>query len=288
LDRGYMAILPGIGGNEMKSTLYIFGMGWPEKKEQVDRLFEQIGREDLKKHYYIIAPASENRVIPSAEYRLTFLGDDITLEQIVDALEGLDIQYRIDRHYTREELHQAELLSLIVTGTVGNRKNNPYDETEMCRYCKRPRIQIDDIVIDKKLMGRKDIAATYELEIVITERLAKLFERAKFTGYTLRPVHHYSRRLKEEPTLYQLVPTHTLPAVASPPTRVRACPLCGRPILNPFTEIFYHQEDLQRTGIHDFNLAWEGWPVIITQPVYRLLVEHRIRKFKVEIIRILD
>ncbi len=283
-----MAILPGIGGNEMKVTLYIFGMGWPEKKEKVERLFEQVGRGDLKRYYHLVAPASENRIIPSAEYRPTFFGDDPALKQIVDALEELDIQYRIDRHYTRDELYKAELLSLIVTGTVGNRKNNPYDETKMCRYCRRPRIQIDDIVIDKKLMGRKDIAATYELEIIITERLASLFEEAKFTGYTLRPVHHYSRRLKKEPILYQLVPTYTLPSAASPPTRVRVCPVCGKPILNPFTEIFYHQEDLQRTDIRDFNVAWEGWPVIINQRVYRLLVEHKIRKFKVEIMHILD
>ncbi len=271
----------------MKSTLYIFGMGWSEKKEKVDRLFEQMGRADLKKYYYLTAPISEGRLIPSAEYRLTFSQDDLTLERIIDALEKLGIQYRIERRYTKEELHRAQLLSLIVTGTVGNRKNNPYDESKMCRYCRRPRIQIDNIVIDKKLMRKKDIASTYELEIVISERLAELFEQSKFTGYTLRPVHHYSKRLKEEPVLYQLVPTHTLPSVAIPPTRVRVCPACGKPILNPFAEIFYHQSDLKRTGIRDFNLAREGWPVIITQPVYRLLVKHNIKKFKVEIIRIL-
>jgi len=272
----------------MKTILYVFGMGWEEKKALVDRLLEDLGRADLKQHYHLIAPSSETRVVPSAQYRLPFSQDDPTLDRLIDALKEAKIQYRPERQYTRQELLQAELLELMVTGVAGEVKNDQYDMSQMCRYCRHPRVQVADLVIDKRLMGQKDIAATYGYEIVITQRLAQLFQKAEFSGYELRPVHHHSKRLTSEPVLYQLVPTHVLPLMAAPPTRVKPCPVCGKPLHDTFSEIFYHRRDLEQAGLEDFNLAQERWLIAITQRVYRLLLEHKVKKFKVEVIRIMD
>jgi hypothetical protein len=271
----------------MKTTLYVFGMGWEEKKALVDRLLEDLGRTDAKQHYHLIAPTSETRLVPSAEYRLPFLQDDPTLDRLIDALEQAKIRYRPERRYTRQELLEAELLELMVTGVVGEVKNERYDMSQMCRYCRHPRVQVADLIIDKGLMGKKDIAATYGYEVVITERVAQLLQEAGFSGYELRPVHHHSTRLRAERVLHQLVPTHVLPLMASPPTRVEPCPVCGKPLHDTFSEIFYPRRDLEQTGIKDFNQAQERWLVAISQRVYRLLLEQKIRKFKVEVIRIL-
>ncbi len=272
----------------MKTILYVFGMGWEEKKALVDRLLEDLGRADLKQHYHLVAPPSETRLVASAQYRLPFSQDDPALDRLVNALEQAGIQYRPERRYTRKELLQAELLYLSVTGVVGERKNDPYDRSQMCPRCWLPRVQVADLVIDKRQMGKKDIAATYTYEVVITERLASLFHEAGLTGYELRPVHHYTSRPEREPVLYQLIPTHILPPMAVPPTRVSPCSRCGRPLLKLFAEIFYKRTDLKRAGFQDFNLTQEGWRLIITQRVYRLLREHKVRKFRVEVVRILE
>ena len=138
---------------------------------------------------------------------------------------------RPERHYTRKELLQGELLYLSVTGVLGERKNDPYDHSRMCSRCGLPRVQVADMVIDKRQMGKKDIAATYTYKVVISEKLANLFHEAGLTGYELRPVHHYTSRPGNGPALYQLIPTHTLPPMTVPPTRVDPCSGSGKPLL---------------------------------------------------------
>lgn len=271
----------------MKSLLYVFDMDRPEKKAEVDRLLRELGWADLERFY-----VSEAGIIPTAEYRLLFPQDDPALDRLIDGLKEAEILYRLDRCYTRRELLQAELLELQVTGVLGEVKNEPFAESPGCRYCGHyrywPRTQVADLVVDKRLMGKKDIAATYGMEIVVTERVARLFEEARLTGYQLRPVQHHSTRLHPEPVLYQVIPTNLLPPMASPPTRVKPCPVCGQPLHDGWSQIFYRRSDLERAGVKDFNRAQERYLMAISQRVYRLLSEHRLRKFRVDVIRILD
>jgi hypothetical protein len=276
----------------MKTILHIFDMELEEKRAKVDQILEKFKRPELKQYLYTIAPPGGLRPLPVINYQLPFSQDDPTLERLIDALKQAGIQYRPERQYTRQELLQAELLELMVTGVVGEVKDDQYDRSTACRYCGHYRgsshfVQVADLVIDKRLMGQKDIAATYGYEIVITEHLAQLFQEAGFSGYELRAVYHHSKRLTSEPVLYQLMPTHVLPPMAVPPTRVKPCPVCGKPLHDTYSEIFYHRRDLEQTGLKDFNLAQERWLIAITQRVYRLLLEHKVKKFKVEVIRIM-
>jgi hypothetical protein len=272
----------------MKTILHIFDMELEERKAKADYILDRIGRPELKQYLYTIAPPGGLRPLPIIQYRLPLAQDDPTLDRLIDSLEQAKIRYRPERRYSRQELLEAELLELMVTGVVGEVKNERHDMTQMCRYCRHPRVQVADLIINKRLMGKKDIAATYGYEIVITERLAQLLQEAGFSGYELRSVHHHSTRLRAEPVLYQLVPTQGLPLMASPPTRGKPCPVCGKPLHDTFSEIFYRRGDLEQTGMKDFNLAQERWLVAITQPVYRLLLEHKTKKLKVEVVRILD
>lgn len=278
----------------MKTIVYVFGMDFEEKKQYVDKVLEKIRRPDLKTSLHAFErefppPYGKKRF---AEYRFFFEEGDATLDTLIEELhENVHLSVRMDRVYTRQELLAAELLHLMITGTVGEGRDHygtRFDWSQACRGCWSGLVQTGDLIIDKAKMGKKDIAKTYTSEVVISERLTQLIQEAQLKGYELRPVRHRSNRLRDEPILYQLIVTHTLPPVA-PSTQVRTCSDCGRSGLELFTEIYYRRQDLEKTGVKDFNqtMEWYHW-IIVSQKVYRLFLEHKIRNFEVEVVRILD
>jgi len=278
----------------MKTIVYVFGMDFEEKKQYVDQVLEKIRRPDLKTslHEFEREFPPPYGKIRFAEYRFLFEEGDLTLDSLIKELrENVHLSVRIDRLYTRQELLAAELLHLMITGTVAEGMDHygtRFDWSQACRRCWSSLVQMSDLIIDKAKMGKKDIATTYTSEVVISERLARLIQEAQLKGYELRPVRHRSNRLRDEPVLYQLFVTHALSPVA-PPTQVRTCSDCGRPGLELFTEIYYRRQDLEKTGVKDFNqtMEWRHW-IIVSQKVYRLFLEQKIRNFEVEIVRILD
>lgn len=217
------------------------------------------------------------------------------------------------KQYSHKELLEAELLLLIITGTVGeggDTYGTKFDPARICSHCGTGFVQISDLVIDKGQMGKKDLAATFEGEVVLSERVDRLLGEQPLTGYELWPVRHNAgRKWEKEPSLYQLITTHTLPPMTSPPTEFtktpQYCPHCGRNGLYLRTErywdkikyrlesdIYYSRRGLE---IADFNQTYEhfgqGWPVreiLISARVYRLLLKHKVRNYKIEPVYIID
>jgi hypothetical protein len=216
---------------------------------------------------------------------------------------------RIWRYYTPSEMQAAPLLRWRLTNQAieddyydlheDGYQGGPKASHRRCGSCRAELEQVRDLVVNKRKMGRRALSLTYSFEIILSEQLAQHFQEAGLTGFTLRPVQHYRKPYPNEPVLYQLVVTHTLPPMASPPTEfegVQHCSTCGTTTrflkhthfwgqiqYYEETDIYYHPEAL--TDAQDFNRTAElfgelpdGHPlVLISQRVYRLLREQEVK-----------
>jgi|GEM_PF-6900546 len=220
---------------------------------------------------------------------------------------------RIWRYYTLSELQAAPLLTWRLTNQAieddyydlheDGYQGGPKSSHRRCGACRAQLEQVRDLALNKSKMGRRELSLTYSFEIILSEHLAQCFREAGLTGFALRPVQHYRKPYANEPVLYQLVVTHTLPPMASPPTefeRVQQCSVCGtttRYLKHTHfwgqiqyyedTDMYYLPEVLG--DMQDFNRTAElfgdlpdGHPlVLISQRVYRLLREQRVKGWEV-------
>ncbi|WP_376788423.1 hypothetical protein [Thermoflexus sp.] len=217
------------------------------------------------------------------------------------------------RYYTPSELEAAPLLIWRLTNQAieddyydlhkDGYQGGPQASHRRCPACRAELEQVRDLMVNARKMGKRDLSLTYSFEIILSPRLAHWLQEAKFTGFTLRPVWHYTRPHEGEPPLYQLVVTHTLPPMASPPTQfeeVKHCAECGTTTrylkhTHYWGEIRYYEEtDVYYTpevleNAQDFNRTAElfgdlpnGHPlVLISQRVYRFLREHKVKGWEV-------
>jgi len=285
----------------------VFSLGWslaspPDKqaqeKAQVATLLREIGREKLynpEKNWYPVGVEVSSRAFEI----LIKIAQESDLVRLI----------RIERVYSSEELQAAPLLEWGPTNQaieddyydlkVDGYQGGPQASHRRCPACRAELEQVRDLLVDTRLMGQRDLSLTYSFEVILSARLARMLQEAGFTGFTLRPVWDYRKPYQGEPKLYQLVVTNVLPPMASPPTefeQAQRCEVCGtqtqylkhthfwgRIQYYEETHIYYPQEVLQRAA--DFNATYErigglpdGHPlVIISQRVYRWLVENRIR-----------
>ena len=211
--------------------------------------------------------------------------------------------------YSRQELQAAPLLEWRLTNQAieddyydlkeDGYQGGPQASHRRCPACRAELEQVRDLLVDTRLMGKRDLSLTYSFEIILSARLARMLQEAGFTGFTLRPVWDYRKPYQGEPQLYQLVVTNVLPPMASPPTEFeqeQRCEVCGtesrflkhthfwgRIQYYEETDIYYAREVLEQAT--DFNITSERFGVlsashplvIISQRVYRWLKEQGIK-----------
>lgn len=216
---------------------------------------------------------------------------------------------RVERIYTDQELSSAPLLEWGPTNQAieddyydlkeDGYQGGPQASHRRCPACRAELEQVRDLWVDTRLMGKRDLSLTYSFEVILSARLARMLQEAGFTGFALRPVWDYRKPYQGEPKLYQLVVTHVLPPMASPPTEFEGeqrCEVCGtktqylkhthfwgRIKYYEETDIYYTHEVLEKAW--DFNATHErigglpdGHPlVLISQRVYRWLKEQGIK-----------
>jgi hypothetical protein len=216
---------------------------------------------------------------------------------------------RVERRYSDYELSSAPLLEWWPTNQAieddyydlkeDGYQGGPQASHRRCPACRAELEQVRDLLVDTRLMGKRDLSLTYSFEIILSARLARMLQEAGFTGFTLRPVWDYRKPYQGEPKLYQLVVTNVLPPMASPPTEFeqeQRCEVCGtqtqylkhthfwgRIQYYEETDIYYAREVLEQAA--DFNATYErigglpdGHPlVLISQRVYRWLKEQGIK-----------
>ena len=218
---------------------------------------------------------------------------------------------REEHRYTRKELLNAELLewwpTTVAAAEGGETYGTPF---EKCPKCGPALEQKGELIINKSKIGKKDIASTYEGQIILTEGVARMLEDRELNGFELWPVHHYKRPYNNEPTLYQLMVTHVLPPMASPPTEFkrevlvyeRDCPehglfvkhhrYCGPIRYRTPGYVYYSRKGLELCDFNRskeiFGLCWPTPSYIINPRVCRLLVDQKVHNWAVGPVYLVD
>jgi hypothetical protein len=126
----------------------------------------------------------------------------------------------IHRTYTPVEYEKAELFLLCHIATfepAGEECGTQYDESSACPSCKSGAKQVSPLFLDwKRIPKSKDIARTIAGEIVVSKRMAELFERHSITGAKFGPVCHRPATSAESKDWFQLLVTSCEAEVAAP------------------------------------------------------------------------
>lgn len=292
------------------------GFSWGHEYGQTPKTPEQLKR-DMRRVQEILERIGYGHAFDPKRFYYDFHNVEVGSELFNVLIEELQKDphlarpgsISIETRYTRKELESAELL---IWGPTNQAIEDDYydfyaegeqhrDLYKRCSACDTRVEQIREIIVNKTLMGKRDISLTYSDEVILAERVGRLLQECRLTGFELWPVHHFKKPYKGEPTLYQLKVTHVLPPMASPPTEFEHfhdCAVCGR--RSQFlkhthwwgkikyyedTDVYYPRSVLE--VIKDFNhtAEWFGEQrvmsrmILITQHVYRLLREYKVKNW---------
>ena len=157
---------------------------------------------------YGIQPADREILRRKGHLRVPIEKTDPRLEQIVADLRKIDVDP--GRMYAPAfdpwELEQAELVRMRVEGFCGD---------AFGWWVQRLGLPPGSRVMDKREMGKQDIAKTYaHNEFVISERVREMLEMERFTGWVAEPIQHRDPKRDRFPPLYLFTSSHELPPLA--------------------------------------------------------------------------
>lgn len=252
---------------------------------------------DKVKSYAVKAKVIED-MLPIIIYEDTE-GFAILMEEIKK--NNLNYTFAEGREYTKEEIEAAEYFTMEIIypwerdGITADDFGTKYEDSYSCSACKGGKKQVSDLIINKKKMGKYDIA-TIQPEIIVNERLYNLILENNLLGCQFRPVKDYKG--KDELVLYQLVITNILPPMCD---KIRLliekgvyCKECKRNGVFLRSEAIYNRESLK--GAQDFNLTNEYFGmnlycqrfVIVSSKVYKLFNKNKIKRVAFEPVRIIE
>jgi hypothetical protein len=211
------------------------------------------------------------------------------------------------RTYEPSELQQAATLHLLITEYIdacGEDYGTVYDDSQACPRCGLGRKQISPLRLDiGKIPKKVDLATTIARgdELLVSQRLAELIRDSGVTGCRLDPVEHAGRMA--DANWYQLVVSVPV-GITVAATRFgkdffrdddvspeSICTEHGLLGLNLLSEVFVDRNSIEAADIvKTFNrygirsgCVQPSAILLISQRFYRLMEEHRIRGFKVEV-----
>jgi hypothetical protein len=133
----------------------------------------------------------------------------------------------IHRRYTADDVGQAKLFLLCRIATfepTGEECGTRYDESSACPNCKSGAKQVSPLFLDwKRIPKNKDIARTIAGEIVVSKRVADLFDRHSITGAKFGPVFYRPASSAESKDWFQLL-TESCEAEVTAPTKAGTNP----------------------------------------------------------------
>ena len=179
---------------------------------------------------------------------------------------------------------------------------------QYCSACRAPLAQRRDLILKPSDMGKKDVSLTYSFDVILSERMAHLLQDWGVSGFDLRPVQNHGK--SDKPVLYQLQVTNVLPSMAAPPTEfeaVRHCEVCGSTSrflkhTHQWGEITYYEDTdvcyprsvLEVAQDLNYTAEWFGElpamkpTIIISQRLYRLLREHKVKHWDATPVYLVD
>lgn len=303
----------------MKRIAHI-GLWWDLRKPTGELVTDKMRTADILKRMGMESLFHPERHYYDLDLEIGSRALNILLDELQESPHLASRHIRVEHRYTRQELEAVDLLVWSPTNQAieddyydlheDGYQGGPCASHTRCRVCRAELQQVRDLAVNKALVRGKDVSLTYSFEVILSERVARLFEEQGLTGFGRRPVRHYKKPYKGEPTLYQLVVTNVLPPMAAPPTEFEQfhhCDACGRTTqylkhthwwgkiqYYEDTDVYYPRSVLDVTK--DLNHTTEyfgdlpvGHPyVIITQRVYRLLREHKVKNWAAEPVYLID
>jgi hypothetical protein len=212
----------------------------------------------------------------------------------------------VERHYTPRELRAAEYLMVEFWPffrPTGEECGTRYDESTACSYCGAGDRQVNELHLELRRIPRsRELALTMGGEYVVSSRFAELLRQHRITGYELRPV--VSKGGRPTSDHHQLVIPSAMAEIV-PPTRAGGsylapepdssrCPdghVLGHRLLSPLHVsrdslgeldwVFTRQRFGSRQGL------FRPYPLmIVTQRLYRLLAEQKVRHLHAEVVHL--
>jgi len=252
---------------------------------------------DKVKSYAVKAKVIED-MLPVIIYQDTE-GFTILMEEIMR--NNLKYTFAEGREYTKEEIEAAEFFAMEIIypwerdGITADEYGTKYEDSNSCNLCKGGKKQVSHLIINKKKMGKYDIA-TIQPEIIVNERLHYLILENNLLGCEFGPVKDYKGR--EELVLYQLVIKNILPPM-SDKIRIELdegvyCKECKRNGVYLRSEAIYERESLKEA--HDFNLTHEYFGTnayckqfaVVSSKVYELFNKNKIKRVAFEPVKIIE
>jgi hypothetical protein len=238
-------------------------------------------------------------------------------DPLVEKLRALEAEYRaqgttlfsmceVSRHYTPRELRAAEFLLVEFWPffrPTGEECGTLYDESTACSFCGAGGRQVNALHLElRRIPKSRDLALTMGGEYVISSQLAEVLRQHRITGYELRPI--VSKGGRPGSDHHQLVIPSAIAEIV-PPTRAgrtylapepdpNRCPeghILGHRLLSPLhlsrnslgelDWVFTRQRFGSRQGL------FRPYPLmIVTQRLYRLLAEQKVRCLHAEVVHL--
>ncbi len=214
-------------------------------------------------------------------YEVRLRRGDSELGELLSTLDRLGLEHQCleERTFRPRELAEAPALHLTpiehqeVTSSRGAFQGS-------CGDCGRGGEQIDDLVLNPTLPSAPGLTLTSEGQILVDESLATALIKDRISGCLLRRTRDSSGRIQP---LFQVLPTHAMPPVRVPPTRLEhhpdsGCRRCGRGSLALASLLYF---DVEESSLADLNLCREvretagpSSGFVVSQRLFRLLLDH--------------
>lgn len=209
--------------------------------------------------------------------------DSQSFQVLMDTIkrEGLKYSYSEGREYTKEEISQATYFDVELRNLLekDSRKLEEYGtqyEDVGCAGCGLGRIPLNNLIIDKKKLGKYHIA-TLKPELIVSEQFRTIVIENGLTGCEFSEVKDYKNR--DLPNFYRLICTSILPAMNAIEINIEysnthKCNVCGDVGKILRSEAVYDLAALEHA--YDFNLSLEYFG-LASHRARRLIVSAKVR-----------
>jgi len=217
--------------------------------------------------------------------------------------------WNIQRSYSKKELESAELLLVKIAKTfepAGLECGTVYTTQNACEFCGTGIHQISELILDLNTVPKYvDIARTISNEIIISQELVNFFTYNNVTGYKFMPVFHKTPNYRKK-NWFQLVNLSFV--TVSPEIKTGNDPFdededneyrckIGHTVgLNLLSELSIQRDswdgnDIVATkelfGVNRGLLRTYSL-LMVSQRLYRLLMEGKFKGFTVEVVKVVS
>ncbi|MTI46679.1 MAG: hypothetical protein FH761_02465 [Firmicutes bacterium] len=238
-------------------------------------------------------PENPTQRISDVHYDFVLEYQSDKYKRFMDIMENLQLKdmilYRLDFKFTKKEVSQSPLLYMATHFDFyatnikhPSKYGTKYEKVFICPKCGSVEFkQISKLYWNTTQMKKKlfleipDDRYTGGYAIIITEKLAKIFKKQQFTGYSLEPVIHVGNKNKEK-KCFQMMINNVMPPFSQKMPYIlydEDCTECQE-----FGKIKFppHYDKSTLDKAKDFNLSLEKNVALGRQPL--LLVSQKVKE----------